>query len=239
MAEIARPHESKFYHKMSNWYDRLFGCFFYPAIKSTIKALQIPPGAKVLEVGIGTGLSLYEYPSHVDVVGIDLSPHMLARATRKLEAKGVQNIKLRNMDALNLEFGEAEFDYVMAFHLVTVVPDCHRLLAEMCRVCKPGGTVVIINHFRSHRWWVAPIVDAVDPVTRHFGWYTTLKLSDFIKGAPLHIKRNFKTASSLFTVLLATRTQDQPAPAAHETKAAPSAASTPVLQASGVEAVPK
>lgn len=198
------PHESKIYYEFSHFYDRIFTRFFYPRIVSTIRSLKIPPGAKVLEVGVGTGLSLPAYPQHADVTGIDLAPEMLEQAQRKVDMEGWRHIRLLQMDALDLKFEDGQFDYITAFHVVSVVPDHTTLMKEMVRVCKPGGTLVVINHFRSRRAWLATMVDRLDPVTRKLGWRTTLKCADLFAEIPVRIERQFKTSeSSLFTVVIA------------------------------------
>jgi len=204
MEVASHPHESKIYSEFSHFYEWIFKGFFFPRIKSTIESLNIPPGSKVLEVGVGTGLSLTAYPEHAEVMGIDLAPDMLEHAHEKVNRNGWRHISLRQMDALNLEFQDEQFDYVMAFHIVTVVPDYKRLMQEIVRVCKPGGTIVVINHFRSERRWIAPFVDLIDPITRHLGWSTRLRFEDLIDGVPLKVERRFKTAfRSFFTVMIA------------------------------------
>src|SRR6516165_10581410 len=90
----ADPHESKIYYEFSHLYDRIFTRFFYPRIVSTIRSLKIPAGAKVLEVGVGTGLALPAYPQHADVTGIDLAPEMLEQAQRKVNTEGWRHIHL-------------------------------------------------------------------------------------------------------------------------------------------------
>jgi phosphatidylethanolamine/phosphatidyl-N-methylethanolamine N-methyltransferase len=200
----ADPHESKIYYEFSHFYDRIFTRFFFPRINSTIHGLDIPRGAKVLEVGVGTGLSLPAYPRHAEVTGIDLAPEMLEQAQRKVDREGWRHVRLAQMDALNLQFPDETFDYVTAFHVVSVVPDHERLMREIIRVCKPGGTVVIINHFRSNRAWLASLIDLLDPVTRKLGWRTTLRSSDLLATASLEVRRRFKTSgTSLFTVMIA------------------------------------
>lgn len=200
----AAPHESKIYYEFSHLYDRIFTRFFFPRIVSTIRGLSVPPGAKVLEVGVGTGLSLSAYPEHADVTGIDLAPEMLEQAQRKINREGWTHFRLLQMNALDLQFPDGEFDYVTAFHVVSVVPDHAGLMREMVRVCKPGGTIVVINHFRSNRKWLATLVDCLDPITRKLGWRTTLRSADLLAGSPLRVERQFKTSeSSLFTVLIA------------------------------------
>lgn len=201
-----RPHESKIYYEFSHLYDRIFTRVFFPRIESTIRSLKIPPAARVLEVGVGTGLSLSAYPPHADVTGIDLARDMLDQAQEKITRNGWRHVTLRQMDALNLEFPAGHFDYVTAFHVVSVVPDHARLMGEIVRVCRPGGTIVVINHFRSQRGWLAPLVDLFDPITRRLGWRTTLRFSELFDGSSLRIERRYKTSPrSLFTVAIATR----------------------------------
>lgn len=200
----AEPHESKIYYEFSHLYDRIFTRFFFPRIATTIQSLQIRPGAKVMEVGVGTGLSLSAYPTHAEVTGIDLAPEMLEQAQRKVSRESWRHIRLLQMNALDLAFPDGEFDYVMAFHVVSVVPDHVSLMREMVRVCKPGGTVVVINHFRSGRPRLASLIDRLDPITRKLGWRTTLRCSDLFAQVQLRIERRFKTSGgSLFTVVIA------------------------------------
>ena len=199
--------ESKTYHELANWYERIFERFFGPRIEATIRALAIPPGSRVLEVGVGTGLSLPAYPQHAHVTAIDLSPAMLAHAQRKIDQHGWKHISLREMNALELDFPDESFDYVTTFHVVSVVPDHVRMMHELIRVCKPNGTLVIINHFRSPRPWIALPVDLLDPLTRRLGWRTTLQAADLLTGQPLQVLRDDKTSwRSLFRVIVARKT---------------------------------
>lgn len=201
----ARSHESKIYWELSHLYEPIFTRLLGPRIRSTIKSLEIPPGSTILEVGVGTGLSLSAYPRETRVTAIDIAPEMLTHAQRKIDENGWDHIRLMEMDALELDFPDKHFDYVMAFHIASVVPDPERLVREVCRVTKPGGTVVIINHFRSEQKWLAPLVDMVDPITRRLGWRTTVRFSDVLHSGPLQVRRRFKTSPrSLFTVLVAT-----------------------------------
>jgi phosphatidylethanolamine/phosphatidyl-N-methylethanolamine N-methyltransferase len=200
------PHESKLYHQFCRIYEPVFNRFFARRARATIRSLNLPRGARVLEVGAGTGSSFSAYPPEVNVTGIDLSPSMLALAKEKVAANNWHHITLRRMDALNLEFSNASFDYVFAFHVVSVVPDHRRLISEMTRVCKPSGTIAIINHFRSENRLIASLVDKLDAATRKLGWSTKLRVSDLTDDAPLTVNRRFKTSRrSLFTVVVATR----------------------------------
>ncbi len=140
-------HESKLYSELAPLYDKVFGKIFYSRLERVIEDLDIPAGAKILEVGAGTGTSFPAYPTHCEITGVDLAPDMLARARRKIQENAWSHLKVMEMDALDLKFPDNSFDYVMAFHVVTVVPDPLRMIAEANRVTKPGGRIVIVNHF--------------------------------------------------------------------------------------------
>jgi phosphatidylethanolamine/phosphatidyl-N-methylethanolamine N-methyltransferase len=205
MGEI-EAHESKLYAEFAPLYDKIFGKIFYSRLESVIDELDIPPGAKVLEVGAGTGTSFPAYPTHCQVTGIDLAPDMLARAQRKIRDNGWTHLTVIEMNALDLDFHDNSFDYVMAFHVVTVVPDPVRMIAEAKRVCKPGGKIVIVNHFTSDFPLLGTLTEALDPVTRWLGWRTNLRLKPFIKTTDLTVERMYKLSkTSLYTVLHSTK----------------------------------
>jgi phosphatidylethanolamine/phosphatidyl-N-methylethanolamine N-methyltransferase len=199
-----QPHESALYYEFSHLYDAFFGRVFYPRIARVIRSLAIPPGARVLEIGVGTGLSLDAYPPHCQVVGIDLAPDMLERAQERIDRNGWRHITLEQGDALDLRFADNTFDYVMAFHVVSVVPDAGRLMREAQRVGKPGGLITVINHFRSENPAVARVQSVIDPMTRRLGWTTSLQLRDILDRRSLHVERQWKTSPrSLFTIVVA------------------------------------
>jgi phosphatidylethanolamine/phosphatidyl-N-methylethanolamine N-methyltransferase len=128
---------------------------------------------------------------------------MLERAQDKIDRNGWRHIRVMEMDAMDLDFPESCFDYVMAFHVVSVVPDASRLMAEAQRVCRPGGTLAVVNHFQSENKLLAAIDRRLEPLTRRCGWHT-LKRSDLIDGLPLEVVRESKTSRlSLFTILIA------------------------------------
>ena len=202
MADI-EAHESKLYSEFAPLYDRVFGKMFYNRLERVIEDLDIPPGAQVLEVGAGTGTSFPAYPTHCDVTGVDLAPDMLARARQKIEDNGWSHLKVIEMNALDLKFPDNTFDYVMAFHVVTVVPDPVRMITEAKRVCKPSGRIVIVNHFTSDVPFLGTITEALDPFTRWLGWRTDLKLKPFIETTELTVEKVYKlNKTSLYTVLL-------------------------------------
>ncbi len=197
-------HESKLYSNFSHLYDRIFNGLFTERITNAVRDLNIKPGSKVLEVGVGTGLSLAAYPPHCEVTGVDLAPDMLERAREKAIDNGWRHFQLMEMDALNLDFPDNSFDYVTSFHVISVVPDPIRMMNEIHRVCKPEGKVMIINHFRTTKPFLGPIIGALDPLTRRLGWSASLRLKQAFDGVPIRIEKRFKTSPlSLFTVVVA------------------------------------
>ena len=205
MGEI-EAHESKLYSEFAPIYDKVFGKIFYSRLERVIDDLRIPRGAKVLEVGAGTGTSFPAYPTHCQVTGIDLAPDMLSRARRKIEENGWHHIRVMEMDASNLSFSDDSFDYVMAFHVVSVVPDPVAMIAEARRVCKRGGKIVIVNHFTTDVPVLGAMTRSLDPLTRLLGWRTDLKLRPFIKTTNLKVERIYKISkASLYTVLVGTK----------------------------------
>jgi len=196
-------HESKLYSELAPLYDKVFGKIFYSRLERVIEDLDIPPGAKILEVGAGTGTSFPAYPTHCEITGVDLAPDMLARARQKIQENGWSHFKVLEMDALDLQFPDNALDYVMAFHVDAVVPDPVRMIAEANRVCKPGGRIVIVNHFTSEVPLLGTLTQALDPITRWLGWRTDLKLKPFIETSNLKVEKIYKlNKTSLYTVLL-------------------------------------
>ena len=196
-------YQSKLYSEFSSVYDKIFARIFYPRIAAVIRALNIAPGAKVLEVGVGTGLALDAYPPHCQVLGVDLAPDMLEHAQERIDVNGWRHVTLQEMDAMNLKLPDNSFDYVMAFHVVSVVPDATRLMREAQRVCKPGGHIVVINHFRSEKRLLAALDRGLEPITRRWGWHT-LDRADVFDGLSVELDRVYKTSrNSLFTIVVA------------------------------------
>ena len=208
MGEI-EAHESKLYSEFAPLYDRVFGKIFYSRLERVIEDSHIPRGAKVLEVGAGTGTSFPAYPTHCQVTGIDLAPDMLTRARQKIAENRWTHIKVLEMNALALNFPDNSFDFVMAFHVVTVVPDPVAMINEARRVCKPVGKIVIVNHFTSDVPVLGTVTRSLDPLTRWLGWRTDLKLKPFIKTTNLTVERIYKISkASLYTVLVGTKTSN-------------------------------
>jgi phosphatidylethanolamine/phosphatidyl-N-methylethanolamine N-methyltransferase len=147
------------YRRYSSFYDALFGPVLQPGRKAAVEALGCRPGDRVLEVGVGTGLSLGLYPAGVRVTGIDVSAEMLAKARTRVAKHRYSHVEaLLEMDAEAMTFADATFDRIVAMYVVPVVPNPQRLLAELHRVCKPQGEIYLINHVRSDN----PVISAVE-----------------------------------------------------------------------------
>jgi len=154
------------YRRWAPVYDHTFGRVAAEGRKHSVEIINQRRG-RVLEVGVGTGLSLPTYGRHLEIVGIDLSPEMLEKARERVAAEGLTNVTgLYEMDASDLKFPDASFDTVVAMYVMTVVPDPEKVMRELSRVCRPGGEAIIVNHFSAEdgmRGWVerrmAPFAD--------------------------------------------------------------------------------
>jgi phosphatidylethanolamine/phosphatidyl-N-methylethanolamine N-methyltransferase len=137
------------YTALARVYDDCFDWALGPGRRQAVGQLPIRSGQRILEVGVGTGLSLPHYPPGSHVTGIDISEAMLELGRERAERLGRQNLDLRLMDARELTYPDATFDHVLAPYVISVVPEPGRVMAEIARVCKPGGTVMVVNHFGS------------------------------------------------------------------------------------------
>jgi phosphatidylethanolamine/phosphatidyl-N-methylethanolamine N-methyltransferase len=173
------------YGKLASWYDWFFGPTLHPGRLQAIQRMAIQPGHKVLEVGVGTGINAALYPRDCTVVGIDLSSEMLEKARDRVARKAITNVRLVEMDAAALKFAENTFDIVYAPYLISVVPDPVRVAAEMSRVCRPGGRVIFLNHFRSPNFLLSRIERLISPLTVHVGFKADLDLPAFLAQAGL------------------------------------------------------
>ncbi|QDS93587.1 putative methyltransferase YcgJ [Roseimaritima multifibrata] len=204
----ANPERSHFYSKFTPAYEAVWPLLLQKRILRSIEKLHIPARAKVLEVGIGTGISMSAYPQHAEVVGIDLSNGMLDQARQKIEREGWKHIHVEAMNAEELTFPDQTFDFITTFHVLSVVANPLKMMSEVTRVLKPGGKVLIINHLRSETPWLAKVIDQADPLTRHLGWRTKVGVEDVVGDLPLDIRVQRKSSPlSLFTILQATKRQ--------------------------------
>src|SRR5205814_3828580 len=166
-------------------YDLVFGPTLHPGRVDAIQRMAIKPGDRVLEVGVGTAINAALYPTDCSVTGIDLSSSMLEKARERVARKGVRNVRLLQMDAANLKFADDSFDIVYAPYVISVVPDPVAVTREMHRVCRRGGRIVILNHFRSNNPLMAWFERMISPLTVHVGFKSDLDLPAFLAQADL------------------------------------------------------
>ena len=167
----------KAYGRWAPIYDVIYDKLTEPAARAAVSAVE-SCGPRILEVGVGTGLSLGYYAPTSEVHGIDLSEDMLARARRKVGSRRLGHVKsLQVMDATRLDFPDASFDGVTAQFLITLVPNPEAALAEMERVLRPGGAVVLVNHFGQEDGPLARMETLAAPLCERIGWSSDFKAS--------------------------------------------------------------
>lgn len=172
------------YRRYANVYDAIFGPVLQPGRKAVMQALEFRPGERVLEVGVGTGLSLPMYPPGVRITGVDISGEMLDKARERIRRKRLQNVEaLIEMDAEALDFPDASFDKVVAMYVVSVVDKPARVLHELHRVCKPGGDIYIVNHVRSKNPVVGAVEKGLARFTNALGFHPDFELRSLVNGS--------------------------------------------------------
>ncbi|MBS7696546.1 MULTISPECIES: methyltransferase domain-containing protein [unclassified Chelatococcus] len=180
MAEVryAQPDMTLMRKAYARWapvYDLVYDGITAPARRDAVDA-ALSCGRDILEVGVGTGLSLGDYPVNARITGVDLSAHMLKRAVEKARKNHWSHVKLLAvMDACRLGFADATFDAVVAQFLITLVPHPEAALDEMLRVLRPGGEIVLANHFGVPDGPVARVEEAVAPLASRLGWSSAFK----------------------------------------------------------------
>jgi len=158
------------YRRWAPVYDTTFGKVAAEGRKHSVEIINQKSG-RVLEVGVGTGLSLPMYKRGLEIVGIDLSPEMLEKARERVAEEGLVNVTgLHEMDAGELEFPAQCFDVVVAMYVMTVVPDPEKVMRELDRVCRPGGEVIIVNHFSQEEGVRGWIERRMAPFADKLGW---------------------------------------------------------------------
>jgi phosphatidylethanolamine/phosphatidyl-N-methylethanolamine N-methyltransferase len=168
------------YEKMASVYDLFFGLPLHHGRAKAIQRMAIRPADRILEVGVGTGISLPLYPRRCTVTAIDLSEGMLERARTRVAAYHLDNVRLIQMDATELKFPDDSFDVVYAPYFISCVPDPIAVTREMRRVCRPGGRLVFLNHFLSGRPWLSKLERAIAPLTLHLGFKSDFDLPAFL-----------------------------------------------------------
>lgn len=184
----------KAYRRYAGIYDWYFGPLMQYGRKAAIRKMSCRPGDKILEVGVGTGLSLALYPHSVQVTGIDISSEMLERAHARKERYDLDHVvELREMDAERMHFADDSFDKVAAIYVASVVPDPVRLVNEMRRVCKPDGEIFLLNHFHSRHPLIGGLERLLAPLSSLLGFRPDLCLNAFVDETELEVADESRT----------------------------------------------
>jgi phosphatidylethanolamine/phosphatidyl-N-methylethanolamine N-methyltransferase len=173
------------YRRYASLYNLFFGPSLGPGRIQTLRNMELKPGERILEIGVGTGLSLGLYPKDVKITGIDLSQEMLGQAFQRVAKMGLSNVELKKMDAQHLEFADDSFDTSVAMYVASVVPDPAQMVREIMRVTRPGGKIYIVNHFSRKGSVMSGIEKALSPLRPLLGFEPLFYLDDFLIRAGL------------------------------------------------------
>jgi phosphatidylethanolamine/phosphatidyl-N-methylethanolamine N-methyltransferase len=177
------------YRLFSGSYDVVFGPVFHPGRKEAVRVANDQPNQRILEVGVGTGLSLPYFRKDARVTGIDVSKEMLAKAERRVAERKLAHVDaLLEMDAEQLSFEDNSFDAVLALYVASVVPNPPRFAEEMRRVCRPGGSIVIVNHFTSDNGAMRFIEKRLAPLAGKIGFHADFPLDNFLASSKLTVR---------------------------------------------------
>ena len=180
------------YTNYSSVYDQTFGKAFNQSREFAVRGLPISPNDEVLEVGVGTGIALPLYPAHCKIMGIDLSEGMLKVAQERIDEYRLNHVTLQRMDAGKMDFSDNSFDLVMAAYVVTAVPDYRKVVSEMIRVCRPGGRIVMLNHFSNGNKLIAAVEKLISPMCQRIGFRTDLSLNHVLESTSLQVTKKEK-----------------------------------------------
>ena len=160
----------KAYARWAPVYDLTFGIIADSGRKRAVRYINTLPASRILEAGVGTGISLPTYDRKHEIVGIDLSPEMLRKAEERIRRHNLDNARVMEMDVCNLDFEDNSFDVVAAMYVLTVVPDPEKAMRELARVCKPGGQVILVNHFSTDEGLRGKVEKRMARFAEDLGW---------------------------------------------------------------------
>lgn len=183
----------KVYEHIGPIYNFVYGkLLFNEGREKSIDLLEIGAGHKILEVGVGTGLTLPLYPAGCDVVGVDLSESMLREAEDLIRERKLKHATVKKMDATALEFEDNSFDRVLGNLFISATTYPEKALLEMKRVCKPNGTIVLMNHFKSEKLLLGALESAFNPVAQGLGFKSNLEMLPLLEKVGLTPKKVMK-----------------------------------------------
>jgi len=184
--ELDNAGVTRAYARWAPVYDLVFGAVFERGRKAAIVAAE-RIGGRILEVGVGTGLSLPDYAANSRLTGIDLSAPMLRKARARVAEHRLSNVDcLAVMDAQQLGFADSTFDVVVAQYVITAVPNPETTLDEFARVLKPGGEIVLVNHLGAETGPRAAFEQCFAPLARRLGWQPEFRFDRLTRWAARH-----------------------------------------------------
>lgn len=179
------------YDRLARVYDVFFGAILQPGRVRAVRSIVSRPGLRVLELGIGTGLTAPLYSRDWSVTGVDLSPGMLQQARKRIAELGLEHcVRLVLADGARLPFDDESFDVVLVPYVMSVVPDPIGVGVELRRVCRQSGQIILLNHFLSQDSLGAKLERWISPLTTRIGFRTDLSLQWLLAGAglrPTHV----------------------------------------------------
>ncbi len=195
----------KIYSRYAAVYDVIFAKWFFPRIKLGLEKIGIKAGDRIIEVGVGTGLSLSLYPPSCKVMAIDITREMLKKAKQKKEKYGFDHVSLFEMDAETIGFADDSFDHAVLPFVVSVVSNPVKMMSEVKRITKNNGTIIVVNHFSSGNAILAGLEKLFSPLFLQLGWKAAVPLELLANHCGLHIEEiSKKHKFDLWSVLYAT-----------------------------------
>jgi phosphatidylethanolamine/phosphatidyl-N-methylethanolamine N-methyltransferase len=170
----ATERQRRAYRFWAPLYDEIYGGILRPSHRAIVELVSADQG-RVLEVGVGTGLLLPQYPAHLQVTGLDISEHMLARAHRKVQDQRLDHVALQLGDAQKLGLPSASFDVVVLPFVITLLPDPEAALDECARVLNPKGSIIIASKISNGSGLQGAIERAIAPAVERIGWSATFR----------------------------------------------------------------
>ena len=185
---MKREEIQRIYNRYATVYDTIFAWSFFPRIRLGLEKIGIKAGDTIIEVGVGTGLSLPLYPDSCKVVGIDITRNMLKKAQAKKEKYGYHHVSLFEMDAENITFADNSFDHAVVPFVVSVVSNPVKMMSEIKRITKHNGKIIVINHFRSRHAFLARLEKLFSPLFLRLGWEAAVPIDLLANHCHLYIE---------------------------------------------------
>jgi phosphatidylethanolamine/phosphatidyl-N-methylethanolamine N-methyltransferase len=181
--ELDKDTIAKAYGRWAPVYDLVFGAVFDQGRRAAIAAAE-RIGGRILEVGVGTGISLPDYDRKCRLFGVDISEGMLRKAEERVSELGLSNVEgLAVMDAENLSFPDASFDVIVAQYVITTVPNPEAALNEFARVLKPGGEIILVSRIGAEAGLRRALERWFAPAARRLGWRTEFAWARYVSWA--------------------------------------------------------